>query len=159
MLYVEACESGSMFEGLLDDSLSIYATTASNAHESSWGTYCPGMVPAPPSEFTTCLGDLYSVAFLENWWVVLQLMSAHSSLLLGAFDDEAESREGVKVWTLASLSGRVTARELGLQHCMGGQCWAWRSVRFIHQSGTWGGGFGSAAANQHSNLLQAMTSP
>ena len=66
MIYVEACESGSIFEGLLSDALNIYATTASNARESSWGTYCPGMTPAPPPEFNTCLGDLYSVAFLEN---------------------------------------------------------------------------------------------
>lgn len=66
LLLQEACESGSIFEGLLSDSLNIYATTASNAVESSWGTYCPGMEPSPPPEFNTCLGDLYSVAFLEN---------------------------------------------------------------------------------------------
>eukprot|EP00884_Botryococcus_braunii_P000248 jgi/Botrbrau1/10223/Bobra.0362s0013.1 len=66
VVYIEACESGSIFEGLLSDSLNIYATTAANAQESSWGTYCPGMDPAPPVEITTCLGDLYSVAFLEN---------------------------------------------------------------------------------------------
>ncbi|KAK9907315.1 hypothetical protein WJX75_001305 [Coccomyxa subellipsoidea] len=66
VIYVEACESGSVFQGLLSDSLNIYATTASNAVESSWGTYCPGMEPSPPPEFNTCLGDLYSVAFLEN---------------------------------------------------------------------------------------------
>mgnify|MGYP001810911594 CR=1 FL=1 len=35
--YMEACESGSMFEGLLEDNIHIYATTAANAHESSWG--------------------------------------------------------------------------------------------------------------------------
>lgn len=45
--------------GLLEDDLDIYATTAANAHESSWGTYCPGMNPSPPPEFNTCLGDLY----------------------------------------------------------------------------------------------------
>lgn len=66
VLYVEACESGSIFEGLLEDDLDIYATTAANAHESSWGTYCPGMNPSPPPEFNTCLGDLYSVAWMEN---------------------------------------------------------------------------------------------
>lgn len=43
MLYVEACESGSMFEGLLTDDLDIYVTTAANSYESSWGTYCPGV--------------------------------------------------------------------------------------------------------------------
>jgi len=30
-----------MFEGLLDDDLSAYVTTAANAFESSWATYCP----------------------------------------------------------------------------------------------------------------------
>ena len=53
-------------QGMLDDAMDIYATTASNAYESSWGTYCPGMTPPPPPELTTCMGDLYSVAWLEN---------------------------------------------------------------------------------------------
>ncbi|VVB09035.1 unnamed protein product [Arabis nemorensis] len=66
VFYLEACESGSIFEGLLQDGLNIYATTASNAEESSWGTYCPGEDPSPPSEYETCLGDLYSVAWMED---------------------------------------------------------------------------------------------
>ncbi|KAM7256399.1 hypothetical protein ACFE04_012140 [Oxalis oulophora] len=64
--YLEACESGSIFEGLLPEGLNIYATTASNAEESSWGTYCPGEYPSPPIEYETCLGDLYSVAWMED---------------------------------------------------------------------------------------------
>ncbi|KAK4400352.1 Vacuolar-processing enzyme [Sesamum angolense] len=66
VIYVEACESGSVFEGLMPDDLDIYVTTASNAEESSWGTYCPGMDPPPPPEYITCLGDLYSVAWMED---------------------------------------------------------------------------------------------
>ncbi|CAA0838401.1 Vacuolar-processing enzyme gamma-isozyme [Striga hermonthica] len=66
VFYLEACESGSIFEGLLPDELNIYATTASNAEESSWGTYCPGDIPSPPPEYETCLGDLYSVAWMED---------------------------------------------------------------------------------------------
>ncbi|CAN4127570.1 unnamed protein product [Withania somnifera] len=66
VLYIEACESGSVFEGIIPDNLNIYVTTASNAEESSWGTYCPGMDPPPPSEYITCLGDLYSVAWMED---------------------------------------------------------------------------------------------
>jgi legumain len=66
VMYIEACESGSIFEGMLTDDEKIYVTTAANAHESSWGTYCPGMLPSPPPEFTTCLGDLYSVSWMEN---------------------------------------------------------------------------------------------
>ncbi|KAM0876408.1 hypothetical protein ACQ4PT_036180 [Festuca glaucescens] len=61
--YVEAAESGSIFEGLLPANISVYATTASNAVEGSWTAYCPG--EAPP-EFMTCLGDLYSVAWMED---------------------------------------------------------------------------------------------
>ena len=42
-MYIEACESGSLFQGLLEDELHLYVTTAANANESSWGTYCPGV--------------------------------------------------------------------------------------------------------------------
>jgi legumain len=66
VIYVEACESGSIFEGLLPEDLNIYVTTASNAVENSWGTYCPGMEPSPPPEYITCLGDLYSVSWMED---------------------------------------------------------------------------------------------
>jgi legumain len=67
VFYLEACESGSIFEGLLPSDIAVYATTASNAEESSWGTYCPGDGQgSPPPEFDTCLGDLYSVAWMED---------------------------------------------------------------------------------------------
>uniref|UniRef100_A0A0E0L9C2 Legumain prodomain domain-containing protein n=1 Tax=Oryza punctata TaxID=4537 RepID=A0A0E0L9C2_ORYPU len=60
VVYVEACESGSIFQGLLPSNIGVYAMTASNATESSWATYCstPG--------YTTCLGDLFSVAWMED---------------------------------------------------------------------------------------------
>ncbi|KAL5067687.1 hypothetical protein RYX36_018574 [Vicia faba] len=66
VIYVEACESGSIFEGIMPKDINVYVTTASNAQENSWGTYCPGVDPAPPPEYITCLGDLYSVAWLED---------------------------------------------------------------------------------------------
>ncbi|XP_022737582.1 vacuolar-processing enzyme [Durio zibethinus] len=66
VIYVEACESGSIFQGIMPKDLNIYVTTASNAQENSWGTYCPGMKPPPPPEYITCLGDLYSVAWMED---------------------------------------------------------------------------------------------
>ncbi|XP_039066281.1 vacuolar-processing enzyme-like [Hibiscus syriacus] len=62
VFYLEACESGSIFEGLLPEGLNIYATTASNAVESSWATYCPGEDPSPPPEYET----LYSVSWMED---------------------------------------------------------------------------------------------
>ncbi|KAB2623073.1 vacuolar-processing enzyme-like [Pyrus ussuriensis x Pyrus communis] len=52
VFYIEACEAGSMFEGLL-------------SKESSYGTYCPGDLSVP-AEFDTCLGDLYSISWMED---------------------------------------------------------------------------------------------
>ncbi|KAI3505200.1 hypothetical protein L1887_27165 [Cichorium endivia] len=66
VIYIESCESGSIFEGLLPKDLNIYVTTASNATENSWATYCPDMKPPPPPEYDTCLGDLYSISWMEN---------------------------------------------------------------------------------------------
>ncbi|KAF4379911.1 hypothetical protein F8388_009583, partial [Cannabis sativa] len=51
VIYVEACESGSIFEGIMPKDMNIYVTTASNAQENSWGTYCPEMEPPPPPEY------------------------------------------------------------------------------------------------------------
>jgi len=72
VFYLEACEAGSIFEKQLDPSIEIYAVTASNADESSWGTYCPGeealnggaMVDGVDLE--SCLGDLFSVNWMED---------------------------------------------------------------------------------------------
>ncbi|KAH9617701.1 hypothetical protein KSS87_018472 [Heliosperma pusillum] len=66
VIYVEACEAGSIFQGLLPNNMNIYVTTASNPDESSWAIYCPGYNPSPPAEYDTCLGDLYSVAWMED---------------------------------------------------------------------------------------------
>ncbi|CAN6354092.1 unnamed protein product [Urochloa humidicola] len=98
VFYLEACESGSIFEGLLPEDINVYATTAANAEESSWGTYCPGDDLAPPPEFDTCLGDLYSVAWMEDsdvhnlrteslkqqYEVVKDRTSAHGTYSLGS---------------------------------------------------------------------------
>ncbi|KAL6618650.1 hypothetical protein ACP70R_033789 [Stipagrostis hirtigluma subsp. patula] len=98
VFYLEACESGSIFEGLLPSDINVYATTAANAEESSWGTYCPGDEQPPPPGFDTCLGDLYSVAWMEDsdvhnlrteslkqqYEVVKERTSAHATYNLGS---------------------------------------------------------------------------
>jgi legumain len=66
VFYLEACESGSMFENILPTNLNVYTTTASNAEESSWGCYCPPDDVVNGVEFGSCLGDLYSVNWMEN---------------------------------------------------------------------------------------------
>jgi len=64
--YLEVCESGSMFEGVLSPSKKIYATTAANAHESSYGFYCPPQDMVNGKAIRSCLGDEYSVAWMED---------------------------------------------------------------------------------------------
>ena len=59
VIYIEACESGSMLEGLLPDNINIYGTTASNAEESSYACYYD-------EKRDTYLGDVYSVVWMED---------------------------------------------------------------------------------------------
>lgn len=69
VVYVEACDSGSMFEHLPSD-LGIYAVTAARKDENSYPIYCCSyfhdecMVAG--QDIGTCLGDMFSVAWLED---------------------------------------------------------------------------------------------
>jgi len=64
VFYMEACESGSMFPDLTKDG-KIFAVTASNAQESSWGTYCTDDV-VKGKHIGSCLGDLFSISWMED---------------------------------------------------------------------------------------------
>ena len=66
VMYIEACESGSMFDGLLPDNINVYAITAANPSESSWGTYCYPDDSINGTHIGSCLGDLFSVNWLED---------------------------------------------------------------------------------------------
>jgi legumain len=66
VFYMEACESGSMFTGLLPSNINVFATTAADATEPSWGTYCPPNDKVNGKAMNTCLGDLYSVNWMED---------------------------------------------------------------------------------------------
>merc|ERR1712215_405395 len=59
VFYVEACESGSMFKGLLPENVNVFATTASNATTSSYACYFD-------KARKTFLGDVYSIKWLED---------------------------------------------------------------------------------------------
>ncbi|XP_077124121.1 legumain [Ranitomeya variabilis] len=58
VLYIEACESGSMMNHL-PSTINVYATTAANPHESSYACYYD-------AERDTYLGDQYSVSWMED---------------------------------------------------------------------------------------------
>ncbi|CAK0856918.1 unnamed protein product [Prorocentrum cordatum] len=67
VFYMEACESGSMFIGdVLPAGSSMYAVTAANAKESSWGYYCHPDDRVMGQSMGTCLGDLFSIAWMED---------------------------------------------------------------------------------------------
>jgi len=59
VIYIEACESGSMFNGLLPNNTHIYATSAANPFESSYACYYDNYRQA-------YLGDCYSVNWMVN---------------------------------------------------------------------------------------------
>merc|ERR1712167_308962 len=65
-MYVEACESGSMFEKILEDNINVYAVSAANSHESSWGTYCSPHDKVDGKHIGSCLGDLFSVNWMQD---------------------------------------------------------------------------------------------
>ncbi|GFR11124.1 legumain [Trichonephila clavata] len=59
VIYIEACESGSMFEDILPRDINVYATTSANRKEDSYACYLD-------HERDTFLGDYYSVNWLED---------------------------------------------------------------------------------------------
>merc|ERR1711934_1093293 len=62
--YLETCESGSMFEGM--STPGVYALSASGPSESSWGTYCGSDAMVDGKSVGSCLGDLFSVNWMED---------------------------------------------------------------------------------------------
>merc|ERR1719174_3691268 len=62
--YLETCESGSMFEDMSIPG--VYALSASNPTESSWGTYCGSDAKVNGKSINSCLGDLFSVSWMED---------------------------------------------------------------------------------------------
>merc|ERR1719197_2114031 len=65
LFYVEACESGSIFKSQLKTP-NVFAVTAANAHESSWGFYCPPMDKVEGKSIGSCLGDEFSIRWMED---------------------------------------------------------------------------------------------
>ena len=54
-----------MFTKLRNDT-KMYALSAANPSESSWGTYCSPHDIVQGKHIGSCLGDLFSINFLED---------------------------------------------------------------------------------------------
>ena len=63
VFYLETCESGSMFPSL-ETGGGIYAMTASNASQSSYGAYCGREAKVNNVSIGSCLGDLFSISWM-----------------------------------------------------------------------------------------------
>jgi legumain len=66
VVYIEACESGSMFENILEKNIGIYGVSAANSKESSWAAYCSPNDKVNGKSVGSCLGDLFSVNWMED---------------------------------------------------------------------------------------------
>lgn len=65
IMFIEACESGSLFVDIDLESMNVWALTATNATTPSYGTYCYPHDKIEGNHMYTCLGDLFSVSWIE----------------------------------------------------------------------------------------------
>ena len=65
VLYIEACYSGTMGTDLPDD-IGVYMVTAANEEETSKATYCEEEAVVKGVNIGTCLGDEFSVSWMED---------------------------------------------------------------------------------------------
>jgi legumain len=65
LLFIEACESGSLFQDIDLESINALALTATNSTSPSYGTYCFPHDKVNGQNLYSCLGDMFSVAWME----------------------------------------------------------------------------------------------
>ncbi|KAL1475608.1 hypothetical protein MTO96_037169 [Rhipicephalus appendiculatus] len=100
-IYIEACESGSMFDDLLPDNVNVYATTAANSHESSYACYWDDKRQA-------YLGDVYSV----NWMEDSDKEDLHKEKLIDQFKIVREETNTSHVMEFGDMSiGKLSVSE------------------------------------------------
>eukprot|EP00405_Crypthecodinium_cohnii_P037448 CAMPEP_0206550038 /NCGR_PEP_ID=MMETSP0325_2-20121206/14776_1 /ASSEMBLY_ACC=CAM_ASM_000347 /TAXON_ID=2866 /ORGANISM="Crypthecodinium cohnii, Strain Seligo" /LENGTH=404 /DNA_ID=CAMNT_0054049703 /DNA_START=85 /DNA_END=1295 /DNA_ORIENTATION=+ len=99
--YMEACESGSMFPDLTKNG-KIFAVTAANADESSWGFYCSPNDIVKGKHMGSCLGDLFSIAWMEDSDA-------------GKFSSETVKQQVTKVTARTNKSHVTTFGDLSLE--------------------------------------------
>ncbi|VVC32207.1 Peptidase C13, legumain [Cinara cedri] len=88
LLYFEACNSGSMFDGFLSEVTKVFAITSAGPREDSWGCYCH----EDSGPYKTCLGDYFSVTWMEDLDATL---FDHSEKKVTAFNNFQKIRSKV----------------------------------------------------------------
>lgn len=64
VFYLETCYSGSMFDGMKVPG--VYALSAANQTQNSWGAYCGKEAEVNGTSIGLCLSDAFSAAWLED---------------------------------------------------------------------------------------------
>lgn len=65
VIFIEACESGSLFANIDLAKYKAWAITATDETNPSYGTYCYPHDQIGDEHLYTCLGDLFSVSWME----------------------------------------------------------------------------------------------
>ena len=65
VIFIEACESGSLFQDIDLVGMNAWALTATNSSAPSYGTYCFPHDLVNGQNMYSCLGDLFSVSWME----------------------------------------------------------------------------------------------
>lgn len=65
VVFIEACESGSLFQNMDLASINIWALTATNSTSPSYGTYCFPHDKVQGRNMFACLGDMFSVSWMD----------------------------------------------------------------------------------------------
>ena len=67
VIYVEACESGSLFNNILEDDLKVLAVTAADDKNPSYANYCgPNFDIVNNVSIGSCLGDVFSNVWFDD---------------------------------------------------------------------------------------------
>lgn len=104
VIFLEACESGSMFENIDLASMNTWALTATNSTSPSYGTYCYPHDMIDGENFYTCLGDLFSVSWMEY---LEENKDALRSMSLHQFYEKIKLRTSAKSDVLAFGSDSI----------------------------------------------------
>ena len=107
VIYIEACEAGSMFAGLLPKDIGIFAVTASDASESSYATYWD-------EKRAAYLGDEFSVNWLED-------SDAHPDLSKRTLQQQFEAVKDRTEQSHVTLYGDASLGKLALSEFQGDQ--------------------------------------
>ena len=106
---MEACESGSMFQGM--NIPGVYAVSTSNPTESSWGTYCGSDAVVNGKNLNTCLGDLFSVNWMED--SVAEDVTKESPSTQYNTVREKTTKSAVMQWSDTSFTSDMVSDYLG----------------------------------------------